>query len=77
MIPMDPRPHTLRDVWEMACGRWDAEVASRGFWLTMLGGKPTAAQLADMHPLRRPGGEKPAAGPADLVALTLDRLFGG
>lgn len=50
---VDPRPHTLADVWDMACGRWDLEVSARAFWQRQFGSEVTAAQELDMHPLRR------------------------
>jgi len=54
-VPIDPRPHSLADGGEMACGRRDMEVANREFWLGVL---PGGTQVSDerraaMHPLRR------------------------
>lgn len=50
---VDPDGRTMRELWYLACGRWDMDVMGRAFWLSQFGVKVTAEQLADMHPLRK------------------------
>lgn len=50
---MNPTPHTLREVVWMACGAMDRDLRNRAFWMAAFGHPPTAAELIDMHPIRR------------------------
>jgi hypothetical protein len=63
MCGVDPTRLTLREVWWMACGRYDLDVRQRAFWVQAFGQRVTAEQLIDMHPLRR--AERPAVAEGD------------
>lgn len=46
-------------MWLLACGAYDRDLRGRAFWMGSFGKPPTAADLIDMHPLRRAGGTPP------------------
>jgi hypothetical protein len=64
---VNPTPHTLREVVWMACGAMDRDLHGRAFWMAAFGQKPTAAQLLDMHPIRR--AERPPLTPENREAI--------
>lgn len=73
----------MRQLWRMACGRIDLEVAGKAFLIGLLGGQVDERTVAALHPLRslEPAGDdhdggEPKAMTAEEQAL-FDELTGG
>lgn len=76
----------MRQLWRMACGRIDLEVAGKAFLIALLGGQVDETTLAAMHPLRSvettidggADGEPKAVKPMTAAEQSLfDELTGG
>lgn len=75
---MNPGPFSMRELWFMACGKWDQTVSLQLLVLSGLGGKQPPDAFQRMHPLRAMEIPPPTAEElAELSALAFDVLGRG